>query len=271
MKSYELGWALDENKITDITPYLSKKYPYTFRVEMVKRNKFVDEALSLNEPEVIYTAIQNKKKPEMYDEWLKHPNALVRRGLAEQGYYPEILIKDKNPKVRYGVATKHLEYFPELLKRKTDYKLAWAYIAENASKINSETYNTMLDTTPPANLTKNHQLALKLKKQETSEEISLLQKTMTTEQLFDMGILESVKELSLYTLLLLANAREIVKTQQLTEFSKVVDKCVKQGNINIFAYPYEYEKDELHNEATRLLQYVGVLTDTSRRLHPNAV
>ena len=117
----------------------------------------------------------------------------------------------------------------------------------------------MLNTTPPANLTKNHQLAIKLKKQETSEEVSLLQKTMTTEQLFDMGILESVKELSLYTLLLLANAREIVKTQQLTGFSKAVDKCVKQGNLNIFDYPYKYEKDELHEEATRLLQYVGVL------------
>lgn len=259
MKGYEFGWMLDDNKITDITPYISKKYPYTFRIEMIKRNKFVDEALSLNEPEVIDAAIQNKKKPEMYDEWLKHPNALVRRGLAEQGYYPEILIKDKNPKVRYAVATKHLEYFPELLKRKADYKLAWAYIAEHASKINSETYNTILNTTPPANLTKNHQLALKLKKQETSEEVSLLQKTMTTEQLFDMGILESVKELSLYTLLLLANAREIVKTQQLTGFSKAVDKCVKQGNLNIFSYPYEYEKDELHNEAARLLQYVGVL------------
>ena len=203
--------------------------------------------------------IKNKRKPEMYDEWLKHPNALVRRGLAEQGYYPEILIKDKNPKVRYAVATKHLEYFPELLKRKADYKLAWAYIAEHASKINSETYNTILNTTPPANLTKNHQLALKLKKQETSEEVSLLQKTMTTEQLFDMGILESVKELSLYTLLLLANAREIVKTQQLTGFHKAVDKCVKQGNLNIFDYPYKYEKDELHDEATHLLQYVGVL------------
>ena len=117
----------------------------------------------------------------------------------------------------------------------------------------------MLNTTPPANLTKNHQLAIKLKQQKPSEEVSLLQKTMTTEQLFDMGILESVKELSLYTLLLLANAREIVKTQQLTGFSKAVDKCVKQGNLNIFDYPYKYEKDELHEEATRLLQYVGVL------------
>ena len=98
MKATKFGQLLEE--ITDITPYISKKYPYTFRVEMVERNKFVDEALSLNEPEVIYAAIQNNLKTEMYGEWLNHPNSGVRRGLAEQGYFPEILIKDKNSKVR---------------------------------------------------------------------------------------------------------------------------------------------------------------------------
>lgn len=34
----------------------------------------------------------------------------------------------------------------------------------------------MLNTTPPASLSKNHQLALKLKKQEQSEQVTLMQK-----------------------------------------------------------------------------------------------
>ena len=257
MKATKFGQLLEE--ITDITPYISKKYPYTFRVEMVERNKFVDEALSLNEPEVIYAAIQNNLKTEMYGEWLNHPNSVVRRGLAEQGYFPEILIKDKNSKVRCGVITKHLEYLPELLKRKSDYKFAWSYIVDNSLDAHSEAYNIMLNTTPPANLSQNHQLALKLTKQEPYKQTTLMQKTMSTEQLFDMGRLETIKELNAYSLLLLVNVRKIMAKKQLTGFHKVVDELLRLSEWISFTFRNEYEIDELQGASLRLLERSGVL------------
>lgn len=60
---------------------------------------------------------------------------------------------------------------------------------------------------------------------------------MTTEQLFDMGILDTVKDLRLYSLLILAHAREIMKKQNLSGFQKVVDKGAEWEMMG-FEYPY---------------------------------
>lgn len=257
MQAYKFGILLKNHKITNVTPYISKKYPNTFRIEMVKHHQFVDEAISLGEPEVIYAAIQNNLKPEMYDEWSKHPNAIVRRGLAEQGYFPETLIKDKNPKVRYGVVTKHPEYFPHLLKRKADYELAWHYLTNHSADRKSEPFNHMLNTTPPASVSGKYQLVLKLKTQKPTTKAYLLKKTMTAEQLFDMAMLETVKDLDLHNLLVLASAREIMKNQHVSGFQRVVDACLKGAKFSQFIC--EYEENGLNDQVKVLLERAGVL------------
>lgn len=70
----------------------------------------------------IITAIFKGEQQEKYAEWAKHKNAQIRYALAQQGYYPEIFIKDEQQDIQIQTFTKHPETIKYLLNDEKQYK-----------------------------------------------------------------------------------------------------------------------------------------------------
>lgn len=70
----------------------------------------------------IITAIFKGEQQEKYAEWAKHKNSHIRYALAQQGYYPEIFIKDEQQDIQIQTFTKHPETIKYLLNDEKQYK-----------------------------------------------------------------------------------------------------------------------------------------------------
>lgn len=76
----------------------------------------------MNTENNIITAIFKGEQQEKYAEWAKHKNAQIRYALAQQGYYPEIFIKDEQQDIQIQTFTKHPETIKYLLNDEKQYK-----------------------------------------------------------------------------------------------------------------------------------------------------
>lgn len=76
----------------------------------------------MNTENDIITAIFKGEQQEKYAEWAKHKNAQIRYALAQQGYYPEIFIKDEQQDIQIQTFTKHPETIKYLLNDEKQYK-----------------------------------------------------------------------------------------------------------------------------------------------------
>lgn len=99
---------LDRGEITDFGPFLQDD-PDTYAWALAERGLCIDELIALGDDELIAILIENGHATEHYEEWKYHPDRDVRKTLAEEGYFPEHFLKDRNQYVRAGVYRGHPE------------------------------------------------------------------------------------------------------------------------------------------------------------------
>lgn len=128
--------ATQSHLIDDYTPYIEHMpgvtsiYDpiYERRRWLLQKNIATKQiAETATEDEQVYIINKHRAK-KYYKSWLSS-SGQVRRALASNGYFPEILIKDKEPAVRCDVVEKYPEYLPRLFRKKIT-KREWRTIID---------------------------------------------------------------------------------------------------------------------------------------------
>lgn len=103
LKLSEFIEGVKNNTITNYDEYLHGIDTWEHREYMAAKGICVDELVKLNEPGIIQRLIMSGHGTEYYEEWKTHPDWEIRKEIAENGYYPDEFMKDKNDKVRIAV------------------------------------------------------------------------------------------------------------------------------------------------------------------------
>lgn len=103
LKLSEFIEGVKNNTITNYDEYLHGIDTWEHREYMAAKGICVDELVKLNEPGIIQRLIMSGHGTEYYEEWKTHPDWEIRKEIAENGYYPDEFIKDKDDRVRIAV------------------------------------------------------------------------------------------------------------------------------------------------------------------------
>lgn len=156
------------------------------RILMASKGENIEALIAKNEPEVIAKLIDYEYAKDHYEEWKTHEHGNVRYALACLGLFPEIYINDKNPKVREAVVRHHNEYCSQLLARNK--KRHWEFVC---AIINTRTdlkhVKEFLDAKVPKAVDKNKLRAIRLYYSAKTTEPSMIEKTMSPAQLFQIN------------------------------------------------------------------------------------
>lgn len=153
------------------------------RMRMASDGENVEALVTKNEPEVLAELIKNGYAQNHYEEWKTHEHGTVRYALACLGLFPETFINDKNPTVREAAVRHHPEYCGQLLARNK--KRHWEFVC---ALINTRTdlkyVKEFLDAKVPKAVNKNKLRAIRLHYVTKTTEPTMIEKTMTSLQLF---------------------------------------------------------------------------------------
>lgn len=153
------------------------------RMQMASKGENIEALVALNEPEVIAEFIKNGYAKNHYEEWKTHEHGTVRYALACTGLFPETFINDKNPSVREATVRHHPEYCGQLLKRNK--KRHWEFVC---ALINTRTdlkyVKEFLDAKVPKAVNKDKLRAIRLHYATKTTKPTMIEKTMTSLQLF---------------------------------------------------------------------------------------
>lgn len=156
------------------------------RMFMATRGENIEALIALNEPEVLIELIKKGYAKDHYNKWKTHEHGNVRYALACLGLFPETFINDKNPKVREAVVRHHNEYCGQLLVRNK--KRHWEFVC---AIINTRTdlkyVKEFLDAKVPKAVDKNKLRAIRLYYAAKTTEPSMIEKTMSPAQLFQIN------------------------------------------------------------------------------------
>lgn len=156
------------------------------RILMASKGENIEALIAKNEPEVIAKLIDYEYAKDHYEEWKTHEHGNVRYALACLGLFPEIYINDKNPKIREAVVRHHNEYCGQLLARNK--KRHWEFVC---AIINTRTdlkyVKEFLDAKVPKAVNKNKLRAIRLYYAAKTTEPSMIEKTMSPTQLFQIN------------------------------------------------------------------------------------
>lgn len=156
------------------------------RILMASKGENIEALIAKNEPEVIAKLINYKYAKKHYEEWKSHEHGNVRYALACLGLFPETFINDKNPKIREAVVRHHNEYCGQLLARNK--KRHWEFVcAIINTKTDLKYVKEFLDTTVPKAVDKNKLRAIRLYYATKTTELSMIEKTMSPVQLFQIN------------------------------------------------------------------------------------
>ena len=182
LKLSEFKEGVKNNTITNYEEYLYGVDTWEHREYMAVKGIYVDELVKLNEPGIIRRLIMSGHGTEYYEEWKTHPDWEIRKEIAENGYYPDEFMKDKNDKVRIAVFDANPTYenleiliqdvrMHELIMPRLYY---WAYINESMIQLMLK-YVDIEDS---------EKESVKAKLQALKQPITAMTSTMTTEQLY---------------------------------------------------------------------------------------
>lgn len=153
------------------------------RILMASKGEDIEALITFNEPEVIAELIKNGYAQNHYEEWKTHEHGTVRYALACTGLFPEVFINDKNPTVREATVRHHPEYCGQLLARNK--KRHWEFVCD---LINTRTdlkwVKEFLDAKVPKAVDKGKLHAIRLYYDAKTTEPTMMEKTMSPEQLF---------------------------------------------------------------------------------------
>ena len=126
-----------------------------------------------------------------YKSWLSS-SGRVRRSLASNGYFPEILINDKEPAIRCDVVEQHPEYLPKLFRKKIT-KREWRTIIDTLWRQTRPDYNLLKDLlsreTPQHLLEYSYERLNDLREKFAAMGYvpNTIERTMTTKQLYQQN------------------------------------------------------------------------------------
>lgn len=182
LKLSEFIEGVKNNTITNYEEYLYGVDTWEHREYMAVKGIYVDELVKLNEPGIIRRLIMSGHGTEYYEEWKTHPDWEIRKEIAENGYYPDEFMKDKNDKVRIAVFDANPTYeILEILIQ--DVRLHeqimprlyyWADINEQIIELISK-YVDIIDS---------EKESVDAKLQALKQPVTAMTSTMTTEQLY---------------------------------------------------------------------------------------
>lgn len=156
------------------------------RIQMASKGENIEALIAKNEPEVIAKLIDYQYAKEHYDEWKTHEHGDVRYALACLGLFPETFINDKNPKVREAVVRHHNEYCGQLLARNK--KRHWEFVcAIINTKTDLKCVKEFLEAKVPKAVNKDKLRAIRLYYATKTTEPTMIEKTMTPVQLFQIN------------------------------------------------------------------------------------
>lgn len=187
MDIFEFEEAVKNGEITDFEPYMRKQKFDMHRTVLARRGIEVNRIIKRDGTQVIIDLIENGLETERYEGWKNHPSQNVREALAAQGYYHDLYIDDKSPRVRNAVINKDNRQGLKRLHNSSD-RVSIRRQLVNQVNPDIDLLNAYLDTVTNAEL-QNYECrtqieALKLKQQSLQMTPTVIEKTMTPYQLF---------------------------------------------------------------------------------------
>lgn len=191
--------AVKLNQISDYTKYIEHTLGVTpVDDEVYERRRWLLQnniatkqiAETATEDEQVYL-IHKRRATEHYKSWLSS-SGRVRRCLANEGYFPEILINDKFASIRCDVVEQHPKYLPQLFRKEIT-KREWRTIIDTMWKQkhpNPTLLKDLLNRKVPQKL-KQYSYErlddLRNKLEAMSYVPNTIEKTMTTKQLYQQN------------------------------------------------------------------------------------
>lgn len=191
--------AVKLNQISDYTKYIEHTLGVTpVDDEVYERRRWLLQnnittkqiAETATEDEQVYL-IHKRRAQNYYKSWLSR-SGRVRRCLATNGYFPEILINDKEPAVRCDIVEQYPEYLPKLFHQKIT-RREWCKIVDILWQQKNPDYNLLKDLlnreVPQKLLKYNYHRLDNLKEKFAALNYvpNTIEKTMTTKQLYQQN------------------------------------------------------------------------------------
>lgn len=199
------------------------------RMQMAAKGENIEALITKNEPEVLCELIKNGYATEHYDEWKTHEHGTVRYALACTGLFPETFIDDKNPSVREAAVRHHPEYCGQLLARNK--KRHWEFVCDLINTRTDLKYvKEFLDARVPKAVDKGKLRAIRLYYATRTLEPTMMEKTMSPEQLFQAN---SPFWATGLTILHIQGIQELYPQVEPDAFYKYFDQLLDDGQYGI--------------------------------------
>ena len=182
----ELNVFIDgvKNGTIDLVEYIKLPAHFEYLEELARHGICVDELVKLNDDDIIYTLVLNHHAEQYYDQWKNHPAYNVRYTLALQGYYPEHFIHDPDYEIRGIVTINNPHFIPQVINEPQildDIIIAINRWEEFDSQIGQMVYNKAKDAG------EEELDGLEYKLEAMSHQPSIIEKTMSRQQLYTSG------------------------------------------------------------------------------------
>lgn len=188
MDLFEFEEAIINGEITDFEPYMRKQKFDMHRIVLARLGIEVDRIIKRDGTQIIIDLIENGLETERYEGWKNHPSVNVREALAEEGYYHDLYINDKSPRVRNAVINKDNRQGLKRLHNSSDrFSIRRQLVHQTNPDI--DVLNMYLDTVTQSEL-KNYEArneieVLTLKQKSLQITPTTIEKTMAPHQLFE--------------------------------------------------------------------------------------
>ena len=182
----DLDNFIKEVKNGDIDPLEYIKLPAHFEYidELARHGIYVDELVKLNDDELTYTLVLNHHAEQYYEQWKHHPSQNVRYTLALQGYYPEHFIHDPDYEIKGVVTINNPHFIPQVINEPQmldDIIIAINRWKEFDPEIGRLVYNKAKEAG------EEELDGLEYKLEAMSHQPSIIEKTMSRQQLYTSG------------------------------------------------------------------------------------
>lgn len=241
---------IKQGLITDFSPYLTKKYPETYREEMVKSGICVQEAVAFNEPLPLIAAINNGYEKDQYQDWAYHQSIRVRETLSKNGYFPSKFVNDEELAVRTAVCYQYPELAKKLLTRTIDYLHIWAIVKETQYP-RLELLDIFIKTPIPQGIDGVDLNPIRQKLNAMKHEPSILEESMSIQQLYLSDNQLWFRDIPIY------------RRNRIDELSDEYGKDIVACHIDKLVYPITYH-DAVHELRYNFDVLPGLKTQDSR-------
>ncbi len=215
-------------EITDFEPYFTNTLR-EYRYVLAKYGYAVNRVIEIDGDIVIRKFIEDGVHIDRYDEWKDHPNKYIRRVLAKAGYFPDYFINDKATTVREAVIENDMRQGLKRLHNAEDRKTIRS-VLEDSSNPNINVLSAYIDAAAKYR-SKIHDYpnpALKLKLEGMRYIPTIIEKTMSEEQLFEIGCPLWTKAYTPNQIFYVITAQKNLIKKGFTDFNKVLFDVFKE-------------------------------------------